>query len=106
MVKDAKGDLIYIGESSDIYGRYTTHGKTTYFSALRRHIGTEILGFELIEKNGNGKKKYFDPSQDIQVNQFLNNCIALFYPIRIGRYEIEEHLIRKYRPLLNRKENK
>ncbi len=105
IVKNKSGDLIYIGESSDIYDRHYAHSKTTYFSALRRHIGTEILGFELIDKNGNGKKKYLDPAEDHKVTRFLNSCSAVFHPISIGRYEIEEFLIKKYRPLLNRKDN-
>jgi predicted GIY-YIG superfamily endonuclease len=57
IVKNKNDELIYIGESSNINERFTTHTGTTYFSALRRHIGTEILSFELNEKNG--RKKYF-----------------------------------------------
>jgi len=96
--------IIYIGESSDINERYTTHSSRTYFSALRRHIGTELLKYELIERNG--KKKYFIDSHDKSVTDFLNETTAIFYPVHFGRYEFEEFLIRKYRPLLNRKDNK
>ena len=102
IVKD-KTQIIYIGESSDISERHSTHSSTTYFSALRRHIATEVLDFELKEKNG--KKKYLTDSEDKKVTDFLRGTVATFHPVSFGRYELEEHLIKKHRPLLNRKDN-
>ena len=104
IVRNRLGKLIYIGESSDICERHKTHSKTTYFSALRRHIGTEVLNFSLQERNG--KKKYFEVSEDKKVTEFLKSCKATFYPTQFGRYELEEFLIKRHRPLLNRKGNK
>lgn len=104
IVRNKLDKLIYIGESSDIYERFNTHSKTTYFSALRRHIGTEILNFELHERNG--KKKYFEIIEDKKITEFLKSCKATFYPTLFGRYEFEEFLIKKHRPLLNRKDKK
>lgn len=96
--------LIYIGESSNIFDRYDTHSGTTYFSALRRHIGENILGFYLQTRKG--KKRYFLDTEDIKVTNFLRKCTIKPFDINFGRYELEEYLIRKYKPLLNRKENK
>lgn len=96
--------LIYIGESSNIYDRYETHSGTTYFSALRRHIGENILGFQLQTRKG--KKRYFKDNEDLKVTDFLRKCTIKPYGVNFGRYELEEYLIRKYKPLLNRKENK
>lgn len=104
LVQDKRGHLIYIGESSDINVRYMTHGGRTYFSALRRHIATEILSFEL--KEINGKKKYLSDNEETAVTAFLKTCSASFYATDFGRYELEEYLIKKHRPLLNRKDNK
>lgn len=104
IVRNKLDKLIYIGESSDICERHKTHSSTTYFSALRRHIGTDILNFELTERNR--KKKYFEVSEDKKVTEFLKSCKASFYPTNFGRYELEEFLIKKHRPLLNRKDNK
>jgi len=98
-----KKEIIYIGESSDIKERHTTHSTTTYFSALRRHIATDILDFELKERNG--KKKYLTDIENASVTDYLLGTIATFYPVSFGRYELEEYLIKKYRPLLNRKDN-
>jgi predicted GIY-YIG superfamily endonuclease len=98
-----KTQIIYVGESSDISERHNTHSGTTYFSALRRHIATDILNFELKEKNG--KKKYLTDSEDKKVTDYLRGTIATFHPVSFGRYELEEHLIKKHRPLLNRKNN-
>lgn len=104
VVKDKNENLIYIGESSDINERHNTHSNRTYFSALRRHIATEILSFELKAKNG--KKKYLDDNEEAAVNKFLKNCKVTFFPVNLGRYELEEYLIKKHKPLLNRKDNK
>ena len=104
IVKDKDNQLIYIGESSNISERYVTHSNTTYFSALRRHIATEILSFELKERNG--KKKYLTEAEDRAVTLFLQSCNSVFYHANFGRCELEEYLIKKHQPLLNRKGNK
>jgi len=104
IVKGKSGDIIYIGESSDINERYATHSNRTYFSALRRHIATEILSFELKEKNG--KKKYLLDNEEKAINIFLKTCSVMFYPVSFGRYELEEFLIKRHKPLLNRKGNR
>jgi len=104
LVKDKKDELIYIGESSNIYDRYCTHSGRTYFSALRRHIGTDVFRYNLIEING--KKRYFNEKEDIEITKYLKQCKAVFFPVYFGRYEIEEFMIKKHKPLLNRKDNK
>lgn len=104
LVKDKTDKLIYIGESSDVGERIKTHSGRTYFSALRRHIGTDILGFDL--KEIKGKKRYFSEAEDKKVTDFLKTCKATVFKVAFGRYELEEYLIKKHKPLLNRKDNK
>ena len=104
LVKDKTDKLIYIGESSDIGERIKTHSGRTYFSALRRHIGTDILGFKLQEIKG--KKRYYSETEDKKITEFLKTCKSTLFPVAFGRYELEEYLIKKHRPLLNRKDNK
>jgi len=104
LVKDKSDNLIYIGESSDVGERIVTHSGRTYFSALRRHIGTDILNYDLREIKG--KKRYFSDKEDKKVTEFLKTCKATIFPAAFGRYELEEYLIKKHRPLLNRKDNK
>ena len=104
LVKNKSDELIYIGESSDISERIKTHSGRTYFSALRRHIGTDILNFHLQELNG--KKRYFSDTEDRKVTDFLGNCKLATFPVSFGRYELEEYLIKTHKPLLNRKDNK
>lgn len=103
LVKNEADEIIYIGEGSNLEERISTHSKTTYFSALRRHIGTEILNYELKEKNG--KKKYFNSHEDCEVTNFLRACKLLIFPVNLGRYELEKYLIKNIRPILNRKDN-
>lgn len=104
LVKDKTDKLIYIGESSDVGERIKTHSGRTYFSALRRHVGTDILGFKL--QVIKGKKRYFTEIEDKKVTEFLKTCKSIVFPVAFGRYELEEYLIKKHRPLLNRKDNK
>lgn len=104
LVKDKSGNLIYIGESSIVAERIKTHSGRTYFSALRRHIGTEILEYTL--KEIKGKKRYFSEAEDRKVTDFLKSCTVAIFQVNFGRYELEEYLIKKHRPLLNRKDNK
>ena len=96
--------LIYIGETYDMIKRFKNHSEITYSSALRRHIGTDIFGFGLVEKYG--KKTSFTKQDDLRVNKFLKECEIRIMPTNFGRKELEEYLIRKHKPLLNRKENK
>jgi hypothetical protein len=96
-----QGKLIYIGESPDLAERHETHSDQTWFSALRRHIGTELLGYELAEVGG--RKRTFTDDQDWKVTRFLTDCEAVFHPVSFGRHELEELLIRTQGPVLNRK---
>lgn len=100
---DTREEPVYLGESSDIGARHKTHCGTTYFSALRRHVGTEICGFTL--QVIKGRKRYFSDEEDLTVTRFLRSCRFSFMPVALGRIELEEHLIARYRPLLNRKGN-
>lgn len=104
LLKDPNDSFVYVGESSNIYKRHKTHSGDTYFSALRRNIGRDIMNFQLKERNG--KKKYFTPGEDQKVTNYLNSSKAIFYHVQFGRFELEEHLIRELNPILNRKGNK
>lgn len=104
LVKDKSDKLIYIGESSDLGERIVTHSGRTYFSALRRHVGTDIFNYKLQEISG--KKRYFSDIEDRKVTEFLRTCMTTIFPVAFGRYELEEYLIKKHKPLLNRKDNK
>lgn len=103
-VEHPKYSLIYIGESSNIFERWQVHSGKTYFSALRRHIGENLLDFEL--KTQKGKKRFFTNKEDLKVTDFLKKATIRVLPVSLGRYELEEYLIRTHKPLLNRKENK
>jgi len=92
-----EGELIYIGESTNIAERYKAHSNTTYFSALRRSVGTKLFGYEYV-----GKKKFQD-CDDNNITNFLLECEYASIPISYGRRELEEYLIRDLQPTLNSK---
>ncbi|HEV7691554.1 MAG TPA: hypothetical protein VGO52_12050 [Hyphomonadaceae bacterium] len=93
--------LIYVGESPDLAERHEMHSDHTCFSALRRHIGVELLDYELQEIGG--RRRSFTDDQDWKVTRFLSDCEAVFVPVGLGRYELEERLIATHAPLLNSK---
>lgn len=101
LIRNSAGTIIYVGESSDIFARFQTHSSRTYFSAVRRNLGSDILGYHLQTRKG--KKRYFEDSEDLSVSEYLRECSIAFCPVALGRYEVEEHLIEKLRPILNRK---
>ncbi len=100
-VENHQGELIYLGESSNIQERYKNHSGHTYISALRRHVGTELFRFILLKKKN--RKRYFLEEEDAQVTAYLRSCHIKFLPVSFGRCELEEYLIKKHNPLLNRK---
>lgn len=100
LVHDKEERLIYIGETSHLPRRYLNHSKGTRASALRRHIGTELLGL------GFSKPITFTKPVDQLVNRHIESCTLAPILVLFGRRELEEHLIRSHRPLLNRKDNK
>ena len=93
---------LYIGESSELANRYKSHSTNTYISALRRHVGTELLGFTLKGKYGK-KNRAFTDEEDKFLNEFLSRCEYSWLPVGLGRYEVEGHLIQMELPILNRK---
>jgi predicted GIY-YIG superfamily endonuclease len=103
-IEHKKDGHIYIGESSDVSKRHLTHSGKTYFSAVRRNLGETILEFKL--QTIKGKKRYFSDNEDEKVNKYLKDCTIKTMPISFGRFELEEYLIKKHKPVLNRKENK
>ncbi len=103
MIKSCSGDIIYIGESSDISDRYRTHGGRTYFSAVRRNLGTDLLKFNLQTREG--RRRYFEPLEDQAISAFLESSMISFFAIDFGRFEVEEFLIGQLKPILNRKGN-
>ena len=102
---DGESAPLYIGESSELANRYKSHSENTYISALRRHVGTELLGFDLKEKYGK-KNRSFTEVEDRMVNDFLSSSEYSWLPVGLGRYEVESFLIKREAPVLNRKGNR
>ena len=98
-VFDKSGQLIYLGETVNIEKRHLAHSRRSYISALRRNVGTDIFKFDFV-----GKKK-FCPRHDEAITQFLQSCSIAYMKVSFGRLELEEYLIKKYKSVLNRKDN-
>ncbi len=96
---------LYVGESSELAGRYKAHSTYTYISALRRHVGSVILGLELKDKSGK-KNRAFTEVDDRKVDAYLEGSMYSWMEVGLGRYEVEDHLIQTELPSLNRKGKK
>ena len=98
-LRDKDGAMLYVGESDALAERLGTHrGPSSYFSALRRHVGTELLGLAFAPDRVRG----FSPSDESSISDFLSSCTVAVVPLAFGRWELERHLVQKHRPLLNR----
>lgn len=64
-----------------------------------------ILGLELKDKSGR-RNRVFAEADDRKVDAFLERSMYSWLAVGLGRYEVEDHLIRMKRPVLNRKGKK
>lgn len=92
--------IVYIGETSDLKRRHYNHSTLSRGSALRRHVGTELLGLEF------EKPKTLSKQGEGMVSEFLSRGTIFGENLMIGRYELEDRLIKDQNPLLNRKGKK
>ncbi len=99
IVRDRGGTVLYVGETDDLAERLRTHSRRrSYFSALRRHVATELLGLVLAPDVGRG----FTAEDEIKISAFLATCTIAILPLSLGRWELERELVRRLRPMLNR----
>ena len=79
VIRDIAGQIVYIGETSNIHDRLTHH------------------------QNANGsalKNKIADFTQ-ANPNSYLYECTIACLPMLLGRAEVEKYLIDKYDPIFN-----
>lgn len=105
-------ELIYVGETLSLNQRISSHHMRTRMSVLRRTIAKDIMGFNLKTqaelgnlKSRDKKKSFLTSKEDLLVNQFISECNFSIYRVLIGRIELEEMLIQRLSPMLNRKGN-
>jgi len=102
-IEHSEFGLVYIGETGDFKDRFVDkHSKYTGGSAFRKNVG-EIIYCMKLHKYKEWKKPRFQAHEETQINNFINDCVIRFMPVQFGRFELEEYLIDKYQPLLNRK---
>lgn len=100
-LKDHQGKLLYVGESNNVNEHWKKHSNAAYFSALRRNIGSTMLGFDL--KDRSGKNRPLSDQEEIRINDFLSKCKYGFIPVSFGRFELEEKIRADETPILNTK---
>jgi len=99
IVRDRNGRPVYVGESDALAERLKTHGGSrSYFSALRRHVGTEILGLSFAPDVRRG----FSLADEAAISAYLASCSIAIHPLNVGRWELERELVHQLGPQLNR----
>jgi predicted GIY-YIG superfamily endonuclease len=99
VLRDSHGQPLYVGESDALGERLRTHaGSRSYFSALRRHVGTELLGLAFVPN----VKRGFSPADEASISAHLATCSIAILPLAFGRWELERELVHELLPILNR----
>jgi predicted GIY-YIG superfamily endonuclease len=99
ILRDPKGNALYVGETDALGERLGTHsGARSYFSALRRHVGTELLDLTFAPNVRRG----FSPTDEARISAYLSTCSIAIVPLALGRWELERELVGEIRPVLNR----
>ncbi len=103
ILRDSKGKALYVGETDALGERLGTHsGARSYFSALRRHVGTELLDLAFAPNVRRG----FSPADEARISAHLTTCTIAIVPLALGRWELERELVGELRPVLNREHSK
>jgi predicted GIY-YIG superfamily endonuclease len=99
ILRDSQGRPLYVGETDALAERLRTHaGSRSYFSALRRHVGTKVLGLAFAPNVRRG----FSPPDESAISTYLATCSIAILPLALGRWELERELVHELRPTLNR----
>jgi predicted GIY-YIG superfamily endonuclease len=99
ILRDSERKALYVGETDALGERLGTHrGARSYFSALRRHVGTELLGLAFAPDVRRG----FSPADEARISAHLSTCTIAIVPLAFGRWELERELVGEMRPVLNR----
>jgi predicted GIY-YIG superfamily endonuclease len=99
ILRGAGGQALYVGETDALGERLRTHaGSRSYFSALRRHVGTELLGLVFAPNVRRG----FSPTDEARISAYLETCSIAILPLAFGRWELERELVHEMQPVLNR----
>lgn len=71
--------IVYIGETRSIHSRLTHH----------------------YNRNGSALKDKIEEHSGIDADTYLQNCTFKCFPVKLGRIELEEVLIKTYDPIFN-----
>ncbi len=94
--------VVYVGETGNIRGRMKDLLDSRHH-ILRRNIGRYNFSNEPNYENATTKKR-FPEHIEKKVNQWLEKKTKVsILPLKIGRKELEETLVRKYNPKYNKR---
>ena len=96
--------LLFVDETHDLEDSYVRHGSTGSASTFRRAVGEKQLGFRL-QPRGN-RTASFSSDQEEAITSFVSGCAFSALPVRFGRSEVAEDLIKQHKPVLNGKAEK
>ena len=98
-------ELLYVGESENIYNKFTKHyDNSNSKSVFRRNLAEAKLGIPF-KKNEKGKKVSTMPEAEViaKTDEYLKGCCFRYLRVDLGRTELKEYIIKRYSPVLNKK---
>lgn len=98
-------ELLYVGESENIYNKFVKHyDNPNSKSPFRRNLAEVKLEIPF-KKNEKGKKVSTISAyeMDTKIKAYVQNCCFRYLVVELGRTELKEYIIKRYRPALNKK---
>lgn len=96
-----QNEIVYIGETGMISARLRDLLDSRNHT-LRRNMGKAFFSDKEGYQDASTSKK-FPPHIETMVNDVLEKMTVAVLPVALGRAEIEEYLVEKYRPVFNSK---
>jgi excinuclease UvrABC nuclease subunit len=96
-----KEQMVYVVESGSLRGRLNDLRRTVNHT-LRKSIGEKRCSVIEGYVKATSKKKFPNHIEEL-VNIYICSLQVSIVPVSLGRTEIEEYLINKYKPIFNSK---
>ena len=100
-----KGKLVYVGETGNLKDRMKDLGRTVNHT-LRRAVGNEKFCYIKGWEKATSKRRFNDKIEKLITGYFRKNMEVSFLAIPLGRKELEEWIIEKFKPHYNKKEGR
>jgi len=100
IIRNLSNEIVYVGETSNLQERMNDL-KDTRHHTLRRAVGHMEFSCKPNFQKATSKKKFLENIEKFVTEFFKANLSLTYCATKIGRKEIEEYLVKKYKPKYN-----